>query len=188
MKSSNPTESSTPPESLYTQSFQNQSPDATRSKPSSVKELASDAKRSAGNMINQAKERAASAAEEQKQSAAQHINRYGTALRDSARSVEQEDPNVAYFANQAAERIEKVANYVRSTDLTGMRRDAEDLARRHPALFMGGMLLAGLVVGGLIKASAQSAIEDSEFSDSDASNEYPTEEPDINVSQTAANI
>lgn len=188
MKSSNPANqpSSTSPEDmLSTQPLQT---DVNRS--SSVKDMAGEAKRSAGNVLNQAKERASSMAQEQKQSAAQHIGRYGSALRDSARSVEQEDPNVAYFANRAAEKIEKVADYMRSTDLDGLRRDAEDLARRHPALFMGGMLIAGIVVGGLVKASA-TTIRDESISDPGdvALNEIePLDSPDIIASRSASSL
>ena len=52
MKSSNPTSTS----EALSQSFENEAP-------GSVKEMAGDAKRSASNMINQAKERAAALAE-----------------------------------------------------------------------------------------------------------------------------
>ncbi len=156
MTSFNPTSQSSAPESINSpSSFESGTPDEPRSKSGTVREMTGDAKRAAGNALGQAKERAAHMAQEKKQSAAAHIGRYGTALRDSARSVEGEDPNVAYFANRAAERIEQVADYVRATDLTGLRRDAEDIARRHPALFMGGMFLTGLVLGGLVKTSAK---------------------------------
>jgi len=185
MKPSNPTSQPETPSSEDTLSTQNEGSART-----SVKGLASDAKRSAGNMLNQAKESASSMAREQKQSAAEHIGRYGTALRDSARSVEQEDPNVAYFANRAAESIEKVADYIRSTDLEGLRRDAEDLARRNPAWFMGGMLVAGLVVGGLLKATAATMREDEISNPGDvALNEVESlESPDVVASRTDSNL
>jgi len=159
----------------------------------SIKEIAGDAKRSAGNLLNQAKERASSMAQEQKQSAAQRMGRCGSALRDSARSVEQEDPNIAHFANSAAERIDKIADYLRSTDLAEMRADAEDLARRRPVLFMGGMLLAGLIVGSLIKASASTATyqEDEDTSDEgDFAFDHiePMDSPDVIASRTGSSL
>jgi len=193
MKSLNPSAqpSSTSLEGTSPQSSQNEGLETPRSTPASVKEMAGDAKRAASNVLNQAKERAATMAQEQKQSAAQHIGRYGNALRDSAKSVEQEDPNVAYFANRAAERIEKIADYVRSTDLDGLRRDAENIARRHPALFMGGMFVAGLVVGGLIKASAATIREDEDITESNdvALNDIaPLDTPDVTASQNASSL
>jgi hypothetical protein len=186
MKSNNPSSQSsdiTPEGSLQTSQTEGSR---------SVKEMAGDAKRSAGNMINQAKERASSMAQEQKQSAAQRIGRYGSALRDSARSVEQEDPNIAYFANSAAERIDRIADYLRSTDLDGLRRDAEDLARRRPALFMGGMLLAGLVVGSIIKVSATTARDEGEnittASDVALGDIEPLDSPDVIASRTGSSL
>lgn len=157
MKPNNPSSSPATPESLLSQSssFEGRSSETPRFNTESVKGMADDAKRAANNALAQAKERAASMCEEQKKSAAEHINRYSTALRDSAKSVQDEDPNIAYYANMAAERIERVADYVRSTDLEGLQHDAEDVARHHPAVFMGGMFLAGIVLGGLIRTSAK---------------------------------
>lgn len=188
MTPSNPSASSTTstPESLSApSSFEGKPSDTSRFPSGSVGGMAGDAKRAAGNAITQAKERASNMAQEQKQSAAERIGRYGTALRDSARSVEGEDPNVAYFANRAAERIERVADYVRSTDLTGLRRDAEDIARRHPALFMGGLFVAGLVLGGLVKTSAKALRESGtglspDESESDEAYSAAFGSPDIN--------
>ncbi|HEY8993943.1 MAG TPA: hypothetical protein VIM71_04735, partial [Lacunisphaera sp.] len=92
---------------------------------------------------------------DQKDAAADRVGGYSSAVRESARSLEQEDPNVAHFANQAADRIEQAADYIRNADFASLRRDAEGVARRHPALFMGGMLVAGLVLGNLAKSSSQ---------------------------------
>jgi hypothetical protein len=156
MTPSNPSAPSSIPEAS---SFEAGKSDAPRFTSGSGGGMTGEAKRAAGNAITQAKERAATMAQEQKQSAAERIGRYGSALRDSAHSLEGEDPNVAYFANRAAERIESLADYVRSTDLAGLRCDAEDIARRHPGLFLGGMFLAGLVVGGLVKTSAKALRE-----------------------------
>lgn len=174
---------------------------------SSVKEMASQAKRKAGDVLGQAKERAASMAEEQKQSAAQHINRYGEALRDSAKKVEDQDPNIAYYANRAAEKIEQVADYVRNTDFEGLRRDAEDVARRNPALVMGGMFVAGLVLGALVRASAQTLKDEAQgqegelnFDSEAASRDFPRDDEPLatntppssayseSVSQTSASL
>lgn len=160
MKSTQPSSNPASPEALAagSSSFET-SGETPRFDTSSVKGLAGDAKRAAGNALNQAKERASTLAADQKQSAADRINRYSSALRDSARSMENDDPNIAHYASLAADRIERVADYVRSTDFEGLRHDAEDIARRHPALFMGGMFLAGIVLGGLVKTSAKAIRE-----------------------------
>lgn len=168
MKSTQPSNpASSDPLAAGSSSFEGGSSEAPRFDTSSVKGLAGDAKRAAGNALTQAKERASTLASDQKQSAADRINRCSSALRDSARSMENDDPNIAHYANLAAERIERVADYVRSTDFEGLRRDAEDIARRHPALFMGGMFLAGIVLGGLVKTSAKAIREQNSASSFD---------------------
>lgn len=167
---------------------------------STVKDMAEQAKRKAGDVLGQAKDRAANMASEQKQSAAEHINRYSSALRDSAKRVEDQDPNIAYYANRAAEGIERVADYVRNTDLEGLQRDAEDFARRRPALFFGGLFVAGLVLGAVVKASAKTLREEGELSFDDASADFPRDDEPLagqtpgaplaseNLSQTSASL
>lgn len=156
MKSTNPSSSSAS-EPLLPQSapMENRPSESPRFDTGSVKGMADDAKHAANKALSQAKEKASRLAEEQKKSAADHIGRYGTALRDSAKSVENDDPNIAYYANMAADRIERIADYVRSTDLDGLRDDAAVIARRHPVLFMGGMFFTGVILGGLVKSSAK---------------------------------
>jgi hypothetical protein len=107
-----------------------------------------------------AKEKVTEVASEQKDATAEKIGRYSSRLRDTARSAEDDDPNIAHFANQAADRLESVASYVRDADFAQLKQDAASVARRHPALFMGGMLVAGLVAGNLAKASVQSLHDD----------------------------
>ena len=126
---------------------------------SAGREAAGKAKRAGRGALSQAREEVARVAGEQKDNAADRIGSYSSAFRESVKSIEQEDPNVAYFANQAADQIESVASYIRDSDFNRLRRDAEGLARRHPALFMGGMLVAGLVLGNLAKASGQALRE-----------------------------
>jgi len=83
---------------------------------------------------------------------ADQLGRYGSAVHQSAESFEEQDQNIAYFAHRAADRIEGIAGYIRTRDFAGLKRDAEDVARRHPAAFFGGLFVAGLVIGNLLKA------------------------------------
>ncbi len=130
-------------------------------------------RRTAGQAADRAKQKVAQVADEQKDAAADKIGGYGSRLRDTARSAEAEDPNIAHFANEAADRLESVANYVRDADITRLKEDAVVAARRHPALFMGGMLVAGLVIGNLVKASVQSLNENETDDGEDIQDHYP---------------
>jgi hypothetical protein len=134
------------------------------------------AKRAAGRTVEQAKEKAAQAADTGKGAAADKIGGYSDRLRATARSAEEaEDPNIAQLANSAADRLEQAADYVRNSDLNRLRQDASNIAHRHPALFMGGMFAAGLVLGNLAKASMQTMREDA-TDEADGADDHYSEE------------
>jgi hypothetical protein len=118
-----------------------------------ARDAAAKLKSAASDTANKAKEHASRIATEKKETAANRLGGYSEAIRDSAKSMEEKDPNLAWFTQQAAEKLQGVADYVRSRDLNELRADAEGLARRHPAVFFGGMFLAGLLVGNVVKAS-----------------------------------
>ena len=105
--------------------------------------------------------------------AADKLGGYSSRLRNTARAVGEEDPNIAYFANRAADRLESVADYVRTTDLSRLKQDAAGIARRHPALVMGGLLVAGLILGSVAKASVESLRESEPDDGEDLEEPYP---------------
>lgn len=117
---------------------------------------ATKTRRAAGKAADQTREKVSQVAEDRKTAAADKISGYSDRLRHAAHTAEEEeDPNIAHFTNQAADRLEAAANYVREADFSRLREDAAGVAHRHPALFMGSMLAAGLVLGNLAKASVQ---------------------------------
>ena len=61
---------------------------------------------------------------------------------------------------------------MRNRDFATLRQDAEDMARRHPAVFFGGMFLAGLVVGNFVKASRRN-IENQDYMGGDYGTDWP---------------
>jgi hypothetical protein len=163
MNPPNPTSSTVPPSSS-TADTGVRPPTAgakTSEQPSSAaSEAAGKIRQRAKNVLTGAKDTIGRVVLDQKDAAADRVGGYSSAIHESARALEQDDPNVAHFANQAADRIEEAADYIRNSDFARLRQDAEGVARRHPALFMGGMLLAGLVLGNLAKASRQELGED----------------------------
>jgi hypothetical protein len=118
---------------------------------------AAKVKATAGDAMAKARHEAGHLASEKKETAANRIGGYGSALHDSAQSLEDKDPNMAWFAHQAADKLQAAAEYVRTRDMAGLREDAASLARRHPVAFFGGMFAVGLIVGNLLKASPRKA-------------------------------
>lgn len=92
-----------------------------------------------------------------KDAAADRIGGLGHSLDDTARTLEEKDPNIAWFAHRAAEKVQRVADYLRERDFASLREDCNAVARRHPAAFFGGLFVAGLVAGNMLKATARSA-------------------------------
>ncbi len=124
-----------------------------------IKSTASQAAARVKETAAEYRDRAAEVASERKSEVADRLGRYGTAFHQSAQSFEAEDQNIAYFAHRAADKIESVAEYVRSRDFASLKNDAQDLARRHPAAFFGGLFVAGLLIGNLLKAKSPAPAE-----------------------------
>jgi hypothetical protein len=129
-----------------------------------AREAASKVKGVASTTAARAKEQAERFVSEKKETTANRIGSYSSAIHDTAQSLEEKDPNIAWFTHRAADRLQSVAEYMRTRDFSALRTDAEDMARRHPAVFFGGMFLAGLVVGNIVKASRRKLDQDLDYS------------------------
>ena len=112
---------------------------------------------SASNVLSEAKQTAASLADKQRANVAEQIGSASNAIHRSAQNLEGEDPNIGWLTHRVADRLNGVADYIRGRDLMQLKDDAENMARRHPALFLGGLFVAGLVIGNLAKATQRSS-------------------------------
>jgi hypothetical protein len=143
-----------------------------------AKEATAKVGAAASDAASRVKEGAERMVTEKKTTVADRVGAYGSAIHESARSLEQQDPNIAWLTHRAAERLEGVANYVRDRDFAGLREDASNLARRHPAAFFGGMCVAGLILGSVIRAARSAADESdtfgSDYATDDVGSEYPS--------------
>lgn len=119
---------------------------------STARDAAARIKAVASDTADRAKSQAQRIAAETKDETAERIGGYGSAMHESAKNFEQQDPNIAWATHRVADRIQSVADYVRNSDFDDLRADAENFARRHPVAFFGGLFLGGLVIGNLLKA------------------------------------
>lgn len=142
---------------------------ATRDTVKQIKTAATD---TAGRV----KEQASEIVDQQKTGVADRIGSYSSAVHKTAESLEQNDPNIAWLTHQAADRLSGVADYIRGRDFTQLKSDAENLARRHPAAFFGGLFVAGLVVGNLLKATGRAAVDSSNSNSGSDTDSYPRAE------------
>lgn len=121
---------------------------------SKVGGIVSEVKTAAGEMAGGVKDKAVSSVNERKGTAVQTLGSVAGALRAAATDLRQgEGSGLGTYADSAAEQIDKVAGYLREKDLTGLTRDAETFARRHPEVFLGGAFLAGIFAARFLKSS-----------------------------------
>lgn len=92
------------------------------------------------------------------------FDRAGTMLDHMADAVERagedlrsEEAPVADVARAAAGQLRSAADYMRSADMGTILGNAEDFARRQPAIFLGGALALGLMASRFLKASPPSS-------------------------------
>lgn len=106
--------------------------------------------------VDEAKAMMRDAAESQKKRAADGLGEVAQALHETARHLGPSDSSVtARYADMAAEQVERMAQFLRSSDWKDMAGDAERFARRQPALFLGGAMAAGFVLARFLKSSGE---------------------------------
>jgi hypothetical protein len=80
------------------------------------------------------------------------------ALRDASNTLrEREDSRAAAYVTGAADGLERASRYLEGRTPDQIAGEAGDIVRRHPALVLGGLLVAGLLVGRFLRASAPAA-------------------------------
>lgn len=142
-------------------------PTESTTKPGGIGQKAQEAAHAAAETIKsrateagaRVKETANEMVEQRRGQMADRIGSVGSALEETARSAEAEDPNLAWLTNQASSRLQQAADYVRSCSWQQLRDDSASFARRHPVAFFGGMFALGAAAGALIKAGMAGARE-----------------------------
>ena len=89
--------------------------------------------------------------DDQKQRTAERISGTAEAVRCAAQSLDRsENPAIARYADQAADRIEDFSSLIRERQWSEIVADTEDLARRQPTLFALGAAALGFLAGRLL--------------------------------------
>ncbi|MGI9072007.1 MAG: hypothetical protein ACR2JB_12025 [Bryobacteraceae bacterium] len=124
----------------------------------SAKQAASQAKEAASGVIDQAKDQATTRVDQQRKTAASGVQAVAHAFRNMGDDLRnrQEGP-VAEYAAEIGQAIggqaERLANYLRERDVGQLVSDAEDFARRSPAVFLGSAFVLGLAASRFLKSS-----------------------------------
>lgn len=129
---------------------------ATESAKAKAASMAGDAKAAAVDAAERAKQQGRDYVHRQKDQAAEELTHFESAIRRASEKLREEhDDHVACYADAAAEQVGALAGYLRNHDVGGLMRDVENMARRKPEMFLGGMFVAGLAAARFLKASSR---------------------------------
>ncbi|MDI3341235.1 MAG: hypothetical protein QJR03_11970 [Sphaerobacter sp.] len=111
----------------------------------------------AGQAAEKVQQQAVQQASGQKDRIAQGLESLARALTQTSQQLhDNQQDTVARYADMAADRIRQAADYVGSRDVREIVDEAEDLARRRPALVLGGAFALGLLSVRFLKSSSAS--------------------------------
>lgn len=116
--------------------------------------LADEAREAGGQIAGDVRARALSEGDRRTTEAGERVAAAAGDVRGVAehlRGTGREGP--AKVADEAAERIERFAAYLRETDTATILADARDLGRRQPAVIVAGAAVVGILAGRLMKAT-----------------------------------
>jgi hypothetical protein len=106
-------------------------------------------------MMKSVREQATSQLNTQKNKATDGLGSVAHAVRETTQRLRSDNhETVARYAEQAAEQIERFSQGLKNKDVGELMNDAQRLARRQPALFVGGAFTLGLLGARFLKSSS----------------------------------
>jgi hypothetical protein len=119
--------------------------------------IVDQAQEKAGQVLDQAQQQATTLLEGQKERAVDGLETVVHAAHETSQQLRQQgQETAANYTDQAAQRLERLAGYLRSHDVDELVDQAEDFARRKPQLFLVGGVTLGLLAARFFKSSARS--------------------------------
>jgi hypothetical protein len=129
---------------------------------SGAHDISEGVKHLAEDVVEQAKTTAGTALGARKDEAVEGVRSVARALRKTGEHLQSQNQTVLTdYVGKAADRIDEASHYLQSRTLGQVLGDVENLARREPALFLGGAFVAGLIGGRFLKSSSPSRANES---------------------------
>jgi hypothetical protein len=123
-----------------------------------AEEIKSAAKDAAASTATALRNRLSGELDYRKFRSRQRLNRVADALRQA--NVDQQDETISRYMERAAQKVESMASYLDEKDVDEILRDAREMARRRPEIFVGGLFIAGLMLGRFLRSSASNENDD----------------------------
>ena len=110
----------------------------------------------AADLMNRVRESATSQLGAQKDRATDGLGSVAQAVRQSTHQLrEQQHDTIAQYVEQAADQLERFAGRLKQQNVGDLARQAQDLARRRPATFIGAAFVLGLLGARFLKSSGE---------------------------------
>ncbi len=121
------------------------------------REAAQRTQQQAAQVAEQGREQAKSQIATQKERVAGQLEGVAQALHGTGQQLrEQDQGSIGRYADQAAEQVEQFSGFLRERDANELIGEAENLARRQPAVFLGGAFVLGVAAARFLKSSSTS--------------------------------
>ncbi len=110
-------------------------------------------KDAAGGVASEAGRVAETRASETMTKVGDTLEQVAQAVREAGSGMREQQPQIAGFADTAAEQVERASQYLREHDAREALDTAQDFARRQPIAVVAGGLVLGLAVGRLLRTA-----------------------------------
>ena len=121
----------------------------------SLSRTTDDLKTTATQATDTAKHNAAATLNENRKTAADEIEGMAHAVRTAASDLQEQDrEGLSHYVTEMADSVSALASGLRKKSVDELMHDAENIARRNPALFIGGSIAIGLGLARFAKASS----------------------------------
>jgi len=105
-------------------------------------------------LVDRVKASAATQLDAQKDRATEGLGSVAQAVRQSGQQLrDQQHDTIAQYIEQAADQLERFTTRLKDRNVGDLAREAQDLARRRPALFIGSAFALGLLGARFLKSS-----------------------------------
>jgi hypothetical protein len=110
---------------------------------------------SGNGIADRVRERASAQLTTQKERATDGLGTIAQVVRRSTQQLrDQQHDTVAQYIEQAADQLERLSTRLKEKNVSELLNDAQRLARRQPALFIGGAFVLGLLGARFLKSSS----------------------------------
>jgi hypothetical protein len=129
------------------------------------------------SLVDRVRESATAQLSTQKDRATESLGTIARAVRDTSQPLRtHQQDTIAQYVEQAADQIDRFSARLRDRDVTELIDDAQQFARRQPALFVGAAFAAGVIAARFLKSSSDNMTTSHRATSSlrDRAYEYPT--------------